>query len=179
MSASQPIPSLDAFQALPMEEQVNTIKRLSMEHKISDIWGHWGFQDSNAYYSFLRKLGIRERVVGDRGPRRKTNILNVLIPKQSNDNHKKSVGIVRTIDDLGRLVLPQEIRDIHGYNQGTPMEIFEDLENERIIFKRYLPIGLCMECQSSEDVVPFKRTFLCKNCMRTFLNIQAEKKISG
>jgi AbrB family looped-hinge helix DNA binding protein len=36
----------------------------------------------------------------------------------------KSVGIVRKIDELGRIVIPKEVRDVNGWNTGTPMEMF-------------------------------------------------------
>jgi AbrB family transcriptional regulator, transcriptional pleiotropic regulator of transition state genes len=47
----------------------------------------------------------------------------------------KATGIVRRIDDLGRVVIPKEIRDTHGLKKNAPMEIF--VSNEGIIFRPY------------------------------------------
>ncbi|NLG05560.1 MAG: AbrB/MazE/SpoVT family DNA-binding domain-containing protein [Clostridia bacterium] len=49
-------------------------------------------------------------------------------------------GIVRRIDDLGRIVIPKEIRRTLRIAEGTPLEIFTDREGE-IILKKYSPIG--------------------------------------
>lgn len=52
----------------------------------------------------------------------------------------KATGIVRRIDDLGRIVIPKEIRRTLRIKEGTPLEIFTDREGE-IILKKYSPIG--------------------------------------
>lgn len=52
----------------------------------------------------------------------------------------KAMGIVRRIDDLGRVVIPKEIRRTLRIREGTPLEIFTDREGE-IILKKYSPIG--------------------------------------
>ena len=52
----------------------------------------------------------------------------------------KATGIVRRIDDLGRVVIPKEIRRTLRIREGDPLEIFTDREGE-IIFKKYSPIG--------------------------------------
>lgn len=52
----------------------------------------------------------------------------------------KATGVVRRIDDLGRLVIPKEIRKVHHIKEGDPLEIFTDKEGE-IILKKYSPIG--------------------------------------
>ena len=51
----------------------------------------------------------------------------------------KATGIVRRIDDLGRIVVPKEIRRTLRLREGTPLEIFTDREGE-IILKKYSPI---------------------------------------
>jgi AbrB family transcriptional regulator (stage V sporulation protein T) len=51
----------------------------------------------------------------------------------------KATGIVRRIDDLGRVVIPKEIRRTLRLREGTPLEIFTDREGE-IIFKKYSPM---------------------------------------
>lgn len=63
----------------------------------------------------------------------------------------KATGIVRRIDDLGRVVIPKEIRRTLRIREGDPLEIFTDREGE-IILKKYSPVGelgtmakLCVE----------------------------------
>ncbi len=52
----------------------------------------------------------------------------------------KATGIVRRIDDLGRVVIPKEIRRTMRIREGDPLEIFTDRDGE-LIFKKYSPIG--------------------------------------
>lgn len=52
----------------------------------------------------------------------------------------KATGIVRRIDDLGRIVIPKEIRRSFRIKEGDPLEIYTDSEGE-VIFKKYSPIG--------------------------------------
>ena len=59
----------------------------------------------------------------------------------------KATGIVRRIDDLGRVVIPKEIRRTMRIREGDPLEIYTDREGE-VIFKKYSPIGELMEFAS-------------------------------
>ncbi len=52
----------------------------------------------------------------------------------------KATGIVRRIDDLGRVVIPKEIRRTMRIREGDPLEIYTDSDGE-VIFKKYSPIG--------------------------------------
>src|SRR3954470_6978708 len=52
----------------------------------------------------------------------------------------KATGIVRRIDDLGRVVIPKEIRRTLRIREGDPLEIFVDRDGE-VILKKYSPIG--------------------------------------
>ncbi|MBR6408217.1 MAG: AbrB/MazE/SpoVT family DNA-binding domain-containing protein [Clostridia bacterium] len=52
----------------------------------------------------------------------------------------KATGIVRRIDDLGRVVIPKEIRRTMRIREGDPLEIYTDANGE-VIFKKYSPIG--------------------------------------
>lgn len=49
----------------------------------------------------------------------------------------KATGIIRRIDDLGRVVIPKEIRHTMNIREGEPLEIF--LEDGGVVFKKYLP----------------------------------------
>jgi transcriptional pleiotropic regulator of transition state genes len=59
----------------------------------------------------------------------------------------KATGIVRKVDELGRVVIPKELRDTLGIGVKSPLEIFVD--NENIILKRYSPY---MACQITGEV---------------------------
>ena len=52
----------------------------------------------------------------------------------------KATGIVRRIDDLGRVVIPKEIRRTLRIREGDPLEIYTDIE-EKIVLKKYSPVG--------------------------------------
>ncbi len=60
----------------------------------------------------------------------------------------KATGIVRRIDDLGRIVIPKEIRRTMRIREGDPMEIFTSREGE-ILLKKYSPVGELSEFASS------------------------------
>ena len=73
----------------------------------------------------------------------------------------KATGIVRKIDELGRLVLPKELRDTHNIKRNVPLEIFVD--DDKIILVPYQPT--CIFCHSSEDLVEFNDKKVCKACI--------------
>ncbi len=72
----------------------------------------------------------------------------------------KATGIVRRIDDLGRVVIPKEIRRTLRIRNGDPLEIFTDRDGE-VIFKKYSPIGelsdfavqICESLHRSTDAI--------------------------
>lgn len=67
----------------------------------------------------------------------------------------KATGIVRRIDDLGRVVIPKEIRRTMRIREGDPLEIYTDAEGE-VIFKKYSPIGELSEFAGQYAEVLFK-----------------------
>ncbi|MCQ2436674.1 MAG: AbrB/MazE/SpoVT family DNA-binding domain-containing protein [Clostridia bacterium] len=73
----------------------------------------------------------------------------------------KSTGIVRKIDELGRLVLPIEIRKNLGIDNRDAVEIFTD--EDKIILKKYEPA--CIFCGETDDVILFKGKLVCKGCI--------------
>ena len=56
------------------------------------------------------------------------------------EDYMKATGIVRRIDELGRIVIPKEIRRTLRIRETDPMEIFTDKEGE-IVLKKYSPLG--------------------------------------
>ena len=69
------------------------------------------------------------------------------IPIRRKEILMKATGIVRRIDDLGRVVIPKEIRRTMRIREGDPLEIYTDREGE-VIFKKYSPIGELSEFAS-------------------------------
>lgn len=59
----------------------------------------------------------------------------------------KATGVVRRIDDLGRIVIPKEIRKVLRIKEGDPLEVFTDREGQ-VILKKYSPIGELSEFAS-------------------------------
>jgi transcriptional pleiotropic regulator of transition state genes len=73
----------------------------------------------------------------------------------------KATGIVRNIDELGRIVVPKEIRNRLGIAKNDPVDIYVD--GDSIILKKYAP--LCHFCGSGEDVIEFKDKTVCLACV--------------
>lgn len=73
----------------------------------------------------------------------------------------KSTGIVRRIDELGRVVLPIELRRTLDIDIKDSLEIYVD--NSSIILRKYEPA--CVFCGNASDVITFKGKNVCKNCM--------------
>ena len=67
----------------------------------------------------------------------------------------KATGIVRRIDDLGRVVIPKEIRRTMRIREGDPLEIYTDSEGE-VIFKKYSPVGELSDFAGQYAEVLFK-----------------------
>ena len=73
----------------------------------------------------------------------------------------KSLGTVRKIDELGRIVLPIETRRRLNLEPKDPVEIF--VEKDRVIIKKYEPA--CIFCGEMNDIVDFKDRRICKKCL--------------
>ncbi len=73
----------------------------------------------------------------------------------------KSTGVVRKVDELGRIVLPIEIRKILDIKQKDAIEIFTD--NDKIILQKYQPA--CAFCNNASDIVYFNGKRVCLSCI--------------
>lgn len=73
----------------------------------------------------------------------------------------KSTGIVRRIDELGRFVLPIEIRRTLNIDTRDAVEVFVD--EDKIILKKYEPA--CIFCGEIENVENIKGKLICKKCL--------------
>ena len=69
----------------------------------------------------------------------------------------KSTGIVRKIDELGRFVIPMEMRNKLDISSNDPLEIY--VEGTTIMLRKYEPD--CVFCGSSKDVTPYKGKNVC------------------
>lgn len=74
----------------------------------------------------------------------------------------KATGIVRRIDELGRVVLPIELRRTMNLNVKDPMEIF--LEDDCIILRKYE--ATCLFCGGNHNLLSFKGKLICSDCLK-------------
>jgi AbrB family transcriptional regulator, transcriptional pleiotropic regulator of transition state genes len=73
----------------------------------------------------------------------------------------KSTGIVRNLDELGRFVVPKELRRMMGVKEGDPMEVFVD--GDKVILKSYKPgCFICGEYEENLQQIENKK--ICKKC---------------
>ena len=75
----------------------------------------------------------------------------------------KSTGIVRKVDELGRIVLPIELRRTLGIEEKDRIEIF--VEGESVILRKYQPA--CLFCDNAKDLILFKGKNICPDCIRS------------
>lgn len=73
----------------------------------------------------------------------------------------KATGIVRKVDQLGRMVIPKELRKTMDVESGTPLEVY--INDDEIILKKYNP-G-CIFCGETMDVEEFKGKNICRSCL--------------
>lgn len=82
----------------------------------------------------------------------------------------KATGIVRRIDDLGRVVIPKELRRAHFIEEGDPLEFFVD--GDKIILRKYQP-G-CIFCGNTESLQLFHGKHICTSCITKAAALQSE-----
>ncbi len=80
----------------------------------------------------------------------------------------KATGIVRRVDQLGRIVLPKELRQTLNIDKKDPMEIY--VEDETVILKKYEP-G-CTLCSSVDGLVSYKGKNVCEKCIEKLKEIE-------
>ncbi|ADL12451.1 AbrB/MazE/SpoVT family DNA-binding domain-containing protein [Acetohalobium arabaticum] len=73
----------------------------------------------------------------------------------------KATGIVRKVDDLGRIVIPIEIRRTLSLEAKDSVEIYVD--NDSIIFKKYEPA--CIFCGEASNTTAYKNKVVCEKCL--------------
>lgn len=74
----------------------------------------------------------------------------------------KSTGIVRKVDELGRIVLPIELRRTLDIAERDPLEIY--VEGYSIVLKKYRPT--CVFCDSVKDISVYREKNVCARCLK-------------
>ncbi|MGL4108355.1 AbrB/MazE/SpoVT family DNA-binding domain-containing protein [Clostridium sp. LP20] len=74
----------------------------------------------------------------------------------------KATGIVRSVDELGRIVIPVELRRTLDISEKDALEIYT--EGENIILKKYSPS--CIFCGEAREIVNYKGKNICKKCLK-------------
>ena len=72
----------------------------------------------------------------------------------------KSTGIVRKLDELGRVVIPIEIRNKFNIAEKDPIEIYVD--GSSIVLKKYEPN--CIFCGNTKNLIEYKDKLICDKC---------------
>lgn len=78
----------------------------------------------------------------------------------------KATGIVRKVDELGRIVLPKELRTTFEIKEKDALEIY--VEGDSIILKKYNPS--CIFCGNKEDIYLYSDKNICKKCIEDLKN---------
>ena len=83
---------------------------------------------------------------------------------------RSAEGIIRAVDQQGRVVIPKEMRARYGIELGDPIEFFS--ENNTIMMRKYDPS--CVFCGSEKNVTPFQGRLICANCLKAL-----QKSVGG
>lgn len=83
----------------------------------------------------------------------------------------KSTGIVRKVDELGRVVIPIELRNQFHIAEKDPIEIFVD--GSSIILKKYEKS--CFFCGNTKKLVSYKDKLICNKCLTQIKNLNCEE----
>lgn len=84
----------------------------------------------------------------------------------------KSTGIIRKVDELGRVVIPIEIRNKFEIAEKDPIEIY--VEGSSIVLKKFEQN--CIFCGSTKDLVEYKDKLICSKCAESINDLVKEQK---
>lgn len=76
---------------------------------------------------------------------------------------------VRVIDDLGRIVLPQEVREAVGFGKNTSVEIRVDEAGREVILKRHT--FSCVYCGATENLKQYEKKHICAACRKAIAGL--------
>ena len=83
----------------------------------------------------------------------------------------KSTGIIRRVDELGRVVIPIEIRNQFNIVEKDPIEIYVD--GSTIILKKFEPN--CTFCGNTQDLLSYNNKLICKKCANKISTLKDKK----
>ena len=83
----------------------------------------------------------------------------------------KSTGIVRKVDELGRVVIPIEIRNQFNIAEKDPIEIYVD--GSSIVLKKYEPN--CIFCGNTENLISYNDKLICEDCSKKISKLKPNK----
>lgn len=79
----------------------------------------------------------------------------------------KATGIVRRVDELGRVVIPIEIRNQFDISEKDPIEIY--VSGSSIVLKKYKPS--CIFCDNTENLLSYNDKLICEKCAKDLSNL--------
>lgn len=82
----------------------------------------------------------------------------------------KSTGIIRRVDELGRVVIPIELRNKFGIAEKDPIEIY--VEGSNIVLKKFEPN--CVFCGNAKNLKEYKGKLVCDKCSKQISQLKAE-----
>ena len=88
--------------------------------------------------------------------------------KAAAGSQTKSTGIVRKVDELGRIVLPIELRRTLEINEKDDLEIY--VEGASIILRKYRPT--CVFCNGAKNIIKYKGKNICPRCLKGIKNLK-------
>ncbi|MEG1448512.1 MAG: AbrB/MazE/SpoVT family DNA-binding domain-containing protein [Oscillospiraceae bacterium] len=83
----------------------------------------------------------------------------------------RATGIVRKMDDLGRIVIPMEIRRTMNISEGQPLEIF--VEESGIVLRRFETACVICGCNEAEKLKKYNNKAVCKDCIKKITEKEA------
>ena len=83
----------------------------------------------------------------------------------------KSTGIIRKVDELGRVVIPIEIRNQFNIAEKDPIEIYVD--GSSIVLKKYEPN--CIFCGNTENLMNYNDKLICEDCSKKISKLKPNK----
>ena len=83
----------------------------------------------------------------------------------------KSTGIIRKVDELGRVVIPIEIRNQFNIAEKDPIEIYVD--GSSIVLKKYEPN--CIFCGNTENLINYNDKLICEDCSTNISKLKPNK----
>ncbi len=84
----------------------------------------------------------------------------------------KSTGIIRRMDELGRVVIPIEIRNQFNIVEKDPIEIYVD--GSSIVLKKFEPN--CIFCGNTKNLLEYHNKLICKDCSKKIGNLKESKE---